>query len=224
MNGKKRWQTAIIFSIIIHILLLIFISHQIPQWLPPSILPPEENTAVFIDDKPLPADDNTGNEENSAAPAPEDTTITIPSKNILPQTAESESAPAEQISPRSEKENSAVDTDSRKNKPKRYRITSLKGVNLASLIDPAHPPAPPQLIKEVPFVPPDELLASPHPVEVEVKYMIEADGSVHADISKSSGSDAVDDAAIKAISAWRYAPMDNPYPIPLPHMFRWPEE
>lgn len=224
MNGKKRWQTAIIFSIIIHIVLLIFISHQIPQWLPSSIQTAEENTAVFIDDEPSPSDDAAGNGENAAAPMPEDTTITIPSKNIVPQAAEAESAPAEEISPRSERENSTADTDSLKNKPKRYHIPSLKGVNLAALIDPAHPPAPPQLIKDAPFVPPDELLASPHPVEVEVKYTIEADGSVHADISKSSGSDAVDDAAIKAISAWRYAPMDKPYPIPLPHMFRWPEE
>lgn len=227
MNGKKRWQIAIIFSITVHILLLIFVSHQINKWLPPPVpLPAQEDIAVFIDDTE-PVDDNTQQDDNdnAAPPVQPDSAITIPSETPAAQSAEQpELTPSTKPtqSPSVEQQNTQSSTNNKKKRPQRYSIPSLKGVNLADIIDPMHPPALPPLIKKVEFTPPAKLLASPHPIEVEVKYIIEADGSVHADISKSSGDEDIDDAAIEAISAWRYEPSDKPYPIPVPYQFRWP--
>nr|WP_231036435.1 TonB family protein [Pectinatus sottacetonis] len=112
----------------------------------------------------------------------------------------------------------------KKKRPRRYHIASLKGVNLADRIDLSNIPAKPQRIAGKKFVLPAALQSQGHSITVTVIYIIKADGTVEADIEKSSGNEAIDDAAIAAINSWQFKPMNKDYPVPIEHVFTWPDK
>lgn len=218
MNEKKRWQIAVLFSVFIHLIVLIVFAWQINKWLPtakPAVT--QEDTPVFIDNSELENSDNdagddTVNDEasgKSGTPAQPDSDVVMPSNKKV-----------------SASEASTEDTDPEPAPPaKKHAIaynnlnTSTHGLNLAELKE---YPTIPKPIFTKDFEPPENLQASPHRIRVEVKYQIQPDGSVHAGIQTSSGEEDVDQAAIDAVSDWKYSPSNHPYPLIIYRTINWP--
>lgn len=222
MNGKKRWQISVAFSIIIHIAILLFAARQITLWLPNGEQPLQQDAAdVFVADQP--EDQGTGPDDSreTAAPAQTDSDIAVPSENQPAEPSE-QPEPQESAEKQPEAEAKHSDDDDKKNRPPRYPIISLNAIDWdrdRSAME--HPPEP--VIKIDSFELPDDAAVQQEPVSVEVKFMVDADGSVRrANISKSSGSEEIDDEALRTIYKWRFKPMQKAWPIPIPWTF-WPK-
>lgn len=227
MNEKKRWQIAVLFSVFIHLIVLIVFAWQINKWLPTAKpMGTQEDAPVFIDNSELENSDNDAGDDTaddeasgkSGTPAQPDSDIVIQSDKLA--------APVEKDAADTTDPHDNKDPD---NKPPKhhfepYDVPSLNDVLKNVQIDPRYPPPRPELIKKVKFQYPDDFNDSPYPFKVELSYWIFADGHVGGKVTLSSGYPEIDQAAIDTISQWQFKSREKDYPLPIPKMFTYPEQ
>ena len=206
MNGKKRWRISIGMSLLIHMVILLFLAYKIALWLPQQqVLEQQPVEDVFMADDAS-VEDDASDSDAVGTPVQSDSDIAMPSDNAA-VIAHSE----EQTQPVN-KEPAANDNsneDKPKNRPPRNRHITIDttGQDIAKQFG----------NKDIPTVPiekgfdlPDSVLPLQQPVTVGIIYEIEIDGTVTADVDKTSGYDDIDDAAIEAICKWRFKPVKVP--------------
>lgn len=214
MSGKKRWWIAIISSLIINAFLLLIASYQIIQQKPLEKLPEEPQlTEVFMDDDSASPEDepSTGRGETQVV-ANDENDIALPdNKQEKAADNQAENNPGGSAG---EGGGPAPNPD----RPKRYMNLPPTQSNMLSMTPSeeqlkqlANPPKI-ESMKDS-FAIPQEVLPYDGPISVEVKYQIMADGKAHANITKSSGKDAIDDEALRTIYEWQFTATGVDFPI-----------
>ncbi len=220
MNEKQRWQAAVIGGLLLNLLLIAALLFSFAI-LPKKEVPPKKMPVLTLVKVPPP---------NAAPPqkvkvtpvAPPAMHQIAPAKNAPPQ-KEAKKAPAPPPPPAPAPPLQSAKGNV-KNVPPRYHMPSLKGINLASEFDPMHPPETPKPLpgNKYPVVP-KSLMPLKREMTVEITFMVEKDGSVkRADVTKTSGNEDLDNAALAAVYTWHFKPMNKAYPIPIPEMFIFP--
>lgn len=202
-------------SLLIHMAILLFLAYKIALWLPQQqVLEQQPVEDVFMADDTS-ADDDVSDSETVGTPVQNDSDVIMPSDNAaVIAHSEEQTQPVNKESDSNDNngndDNGNDDNkDKGKTRPSRNHniTTATGGQNLAGHFGNNAIPTVP--IKRG-FDLPDNLLPLQGPVTVGVKYEIETDGSVTADIDKSSGNDDIDDAAIEAICKWQFKPVKMP--------------
>ncbi len=234
MSDKWRWIVSIVLAVVIQVIFICFLQVMIMGGAREANLPEKKfvvpvmtqktvqrNVTVAVAPSAIKATPMAGQKSKSVV---SQSKVIVPAKGsssskVAVMPAKSSTTKATSALP--EAQENSVDDDEVDTVPQRYKMPSLKDVNLAQYFSEGH-----RLEQPVPFksnkrpVLPENIPLPKQRMEVEITYMVEKDGLVkRADVSKSSGNEKIDNIVLGTIYKWRFKPMREKYPIPIPEMF-----
>lgn len=217
MNGKKCWQISIAISLLLHLIILLFAAYQIALWLPAQQTEEQEDpvvTEVYMDEDTS-SEDESASDDAGGASSQNNSTVSLPSEAAV---TISQRPPTDAGNPQDTAENDnpadTINNGSDKNRPPRNHSLTTNTSNEDNLASKFGDGKSPVIINEIKkFKLPDSVLPVQESISVEVLYQAAPDGTVSADISKSSGNDDIDDKVIETVRQWRFEPRKTASPV-----------
>ncbi len=197
-------------SLLIHIAILLFLAYKIALWLPQQqVLEQQQVEDVFMADDAS-VEDDASDSDAVGTPVQNDSDIAMPSDNAAVIAHSEEQTQSVNKEPAANDNNGNDDNKDKKKRPRQNNslTTALNTNDPNYLYQLQHRPKPTMDIRHISL--PDDMLPIQQPISVEAVYQIEADGTVvNIKITKTSGSDDIDDIVVNAMEQWHFS-FDGP--------------